>query len=279
VKPEERPPLLDGLGFHGRIAGELARITRRGGFLSLMVFGSTVREEGEGVRRRLDLLGHLFQDRLRTQDCLGNLGTTLGILMPDTDMRQAVQVAERLLRVASAQSGGGGSAGLATVYGVLEGGADALLMAAQEAFHSAAAGQAVSSTLLDGRPRVLVVDDDPQFSQALADTITEAGWQADPSTDTADSLERVKGSYYNALFVDLMMPGLSGVDLLRLWLEQKPPRPAVLMSGFDADRGAVLSALSLGPVMFVKKPISQADIDQALRMFRFLLPETPHRRL
>jgi hypothetical protein len=44
------------------------------------------------------------------------------------------------------------------------------------------------------------------------------------------------------------------------------------MSGHDANHEAVLDALALGPIMFVHKPISVADLDAALRMFRMLLP-------
>jgi hypothetical protein len=51
-----------------------------------------------------------------------------------------------------------------------------------------------------------------------------------------------------------------------------PGRPAVLMSGQDVEPNAILEALSLGPVMFIRKPLSHADLDSALAMFRQLVP-------
>ena len=74
------------------------------------------------------------------------------------------------------------------------------------------------------------------------------------------------------------MPQTNGVELLRRWLDCGPGRPAVLMSGHDAQRDAILDALSLGPVMFVQKPIALANLEGALAMFRELLPGARRKR-
>ena len=112
-------------------------------------------------------------------------------------------------------------------------------------------GQIVGSRVLQGRPRVLVIDDDSDFAQMLAETISERGWEGHPSSDAADARERVLDGSYSALFIDLVLVGGSGVKLLREALASQPRRPAVLMSGFDASHEAILEALHLGPVMFV----------------------------
>jgi CheY-like chemotaxis protein len=171
--------------------------------------------------------------------------------------------------------------GIAAAYGEIEGGAEAAIEAASLALAAAGPGEVQVSFALRPRPRVLVVDDDESFSRALADTLYERGWEAHPCADAAEGLARVREPTYNALFVDLVMPGHTGVDVLREALRYSPRRPAILMSGHDAQHAAILDALALGPVMFVRKPIGAADLDAALRMFSLLLPGllTPRERI
>jgi CheY-like chemotaxis protein len=85
-------------------------------------------------------------------------------------------------------------------------------------------------------------------------------------------------SSYSGLFIDLVLPGTSGVEILRHALALHPRRPAALMSGVDAQHDSVAQALELGPVVFVRKPLSPADLDSALAMFRELLPGTRRAR-
>jgi hypothetical protein len=51
-----------------------------------------------------------------------------------------------------------------------------------------------------------------------------------------------------------------------------PRRPVALMSGRDVPPDVLLDVLSLGPTIFIRKPMRLADIESALAMFRSLLP-------
>jgi FixJ family two-component response regulator len=82
----------------------------------------------------------------------------------------------------------------------------------------------------------------------------------------------VKDRSYSGLFIDMVLPGTSGAEILRDALAAHPRRPGILMSGHDANHDAILEALGLGPVMFVHKPMSSADLDAALLTFRELVP-------
>jgi CheY-like chemotaxis protein len=163
--------------------------------------------------------------------------------------------------------------GLASVYGQVECGVAALPEAAEEALSATRApGEIRKSDTLTGRPRILVVDDDPTFAAALADSLGEREWEAHPSTDSADAIHRIREGTYCALFVDLVMPNRGGLELLREAMRRNPRPPAVLMSGSEPDRDLVVEALSMGAVTFVSKPIRPADLDTALQLFRALLP-------
>ena len=273
-------PLLDALAFRFRLEEEVARVRRAGGFLSLAVLrieaGRTAPIDAE---TRLARVARRLRDAVRLHDVLAWHGSNLALLMPETTASEAVRAGERLLALVAeeialpaGQALPLDSAGVATAYGEVEGGGFALLAAAEDALREAAPGQVVRSRSLDGRPRILVVDDDLSFAQVLAETISERGWDAHPCSEPADARQRVKDRSYSGLFIDMVLPGTSGAEILRDALAAHPRRPAILMSGHDANHDAILEALGLGPVMFVHKPMSSADLDAALLMFRELVP-------
>jgi PleD family two-component response regulator len=274
---DERRPILSGLAFRHRLDEEVARVGRSGGFLSLALIGLETREfVAPDAPSPLTLLAQRLRQIVRLNDVLAERAGHLALLMPDTTSREGARAAERLLGLLGINDASGAarvaSAGVATTYAEVEGGGAALLSAAEEALKEARPGEIVRSRTLDGRPRLLVVDDDLTFAETLAETISERDWEGHPCTNVADARRRVKEESYSGLFIDVVLPSVSGVEILREALAAHPRRPAVLMSGQDADHAAILDALSLGPVMFVRKPLSHADLDGALNMFRELIP-------
>jgi PleD family two-component response regulator len=265
--------ILDQARFEHRVASEVARARRHGGFLSLVLLGFVDRMIDSSVIARLS-------GSVRLQDIVGTLGSRVSVLLPDTSMAEATLAGERFvgaldkLQAEDGKAPIGLSAGVATAFGELEGGADALIAAADEALAEAAPGQVVRSRTLDGRPRVLIVDDNAGFAEVLAEALAERGWEGHPCTKLEDACQRAKEGSYSALFVDLILAPGNGLDVVRLAVATSPRRPVVLMSGADASHETVLEALELGPVTFVAKPILPADLDKTLQMFRDLLPGT-----
>jgi CheY-like chemotaxis protein len=216
---------------------------------------------------------------MRIHDSAGWYGPDrLAILLPGSDLQQAARAAERLLVSSDDSARKSRAVGGATVYGEVEGGGEALLQAAEEAYGQAGPGEVKLSETLKGQPRVLVVDDDAPFAQTLADTLLELGWEGHPCSDHRDALARVKSPLYDALFLDVVMPGSTGPQVLQESVRHHPRRPAVLMSGGDIDAKVILDALALGPVIFVRKPMSRVDIASSLQLFRSLLPGSVRRQ-
>jgi PleD family two-component response regulator len=279
-RPDDHRPVLDSEAFRYRMDEEVARVRRSGGFLSVALFkavaGSAFVSAGAQPLARI---AESLRKSVRLEDVLAERAQRIALLMPDTSAGEAARAAERLLAVVrgkdAASAGAPGpvaSAGVATAYGELEGGGTALLAAAEEALREAPPGQFAPSRTLRGRPRLLVVDDDRAFAEALAETISEREWEAHPCTDVADARERVKDASYSGFFVDVVLPRSSGIEILHEALSAYAGRPAVLMSGQDVDPAAILEALSLGPVMFIRKPMGPGELDSALAMFRQLIP-------
>jgi CheY-like chemotaxis protein len=266
--------ILDVSALKARLEAEVSRAQRCGGFLSAAAFGF-----GRGVERTdenvqaLQAAAKRIDGRVRAYDHLGwSDERTLLVVMPDASLSQALSAGDRLLRLAGTDDCACIAAGVATGYGVIEGGAEALVEAAREALRATSPGGVGVSGTLRGAPRVLVVDDDAAFARALCDRISESGWRADPCDDAVDASARVQEPGYHAIFVDLVMPERSGIQVLALSMARFPKRPTVLMSGYDAHQDVIVEALSWGPVMFVRKPLSAEDLESALSMCRALLP-------
>lgn len=273
-------PILDSNAFRQRLDEEVARVRGAGGFLSLALIRVAPRSTiFVPVRPEASaLVAQRLRIAVRLEDVLGERGQRFALLMPDTSASEAAEQTERLLAIVNKASARGarepllGSAGQATTYGEVEGGGAALLAAAEEALQEAVPGQFARSRMLRGRPRILVVDDDLAFAQTLAETISEREWEAHPCTDVADARQRAKDTSYSGFFVDVVLPKSSGAEILAAAMTTGTRRPAVLMSGLDVDPAMFAKALTLGPVMFIRKPMTLGDLDSALEMFRQLVP-------
>jgi CheY-like chemotaxis protein len=271
--------MLDRFALKSRLDQEVARTRRHGGFISVAAVGFAQSASSPDAHERISEVAERLREALRIEDIVGWRGwATIVILMPDSDMAQALTGTQRLMALAAVTVAGSRiAAGIATGYGEVEGGSHALLEAAEHALLEAEPGTIKASDLLKGQPKVLVVDDDWTLGHFLAETISGMGWEGNPCTDSRDAMERVREASYSAIFVDLLMPGRSGVEILKESLARYPSRPCVLMSGMDAQHERVMEALSLGPVMFIRKPVSKKDLDTALRMFRSRLPGLGHK--
>lgn len=119
--------------------------------------------------------------------------------------------------------------------------------------------------------RVLVVEDDPDLGEILRAGLAEDGWAADLSADGEDGLWRATTVEYDAVLLDVMLPRLGGIELLRRMRRQGRRAPVLLLTARDAvaDRVAGLDA---GADDYVVKPF---DWDELLARLRALVRRGP----
>lgn len=118
--------------------------------------------------------------------------------------------------------------------------------------------------------RILVADDDPQARRYLEELLREEGQEDVDSVDSAEAaLERLRQGPVDALFLDVRMPGISGLDLLRS-LSGLPRKPrVVLVSGFE---DYALDAFEAAAFDYLLKPVDRARLRKTLER---LLQEEP----
>ncbi|MBI5143214.1 MAG: response regulator [Nitrospirae bacterium] len=108
-------------------------------------------------------------------------------------------------------------------------------------------------------PKVLVVDDDPLVRDLLVQVIGESGYSADDAEDGETALAKMSGGRYDAVFTDLMMPRMGGMDLLRRLKVINPSVPVIVITGFPSMETGI-SALKEGATDFVTKPFRLNEI-------------------
>ncbi|MFE9664794.1 response regulator [Streptomyces sp. NPDC005955] len=111
--------------------------------------------------------------------------------------------------------------------------------------------------------RVLVVEDDPQLVTALVITLRARGYETDTATDGVTALSRAADRPPDAVLLDLGLPDMSGVAVLRV-LRGRSPVPVVVVSARRTPEEKV-AALDAGADDYVTKPFSMDELLARLR--------------
>lgn len=111
--------------------------------------------------------------------------------------------------------------------------------------------------------RVLVIEDEPDLLSVLTQSLREAGYAVDAASQGREGLFKAQGSDYDAIVLDLMLPGMDGWSLLRE-LRKTKPVPVLILTARDAlpDR---VRGLDAGADDYLTKPFELAELLARLR--------------
>ena len=116
---------------------------------------------------------------------------------------------------------------------------------------------------MDDKPRILVVDDEVPVCKSVAKAIA-GEYEVDTALSAEEALEKQARSEYDVIITDLMMPGLTGMDLLRNLSEAGSPTKVVMITGYPSVKSAVMS-IKLGAFDYVPKPFTPDDIRNPIK--------------
>jgi excisionase family DNA binding protein len=125
--------------------------------------------------------------------------------------------------------------------------------AAKAATAGAAPASAPSPRAANERPRILVVDDESSIRDLLAKTLSLSDYDVDTAPDGRAALERLRLYVYDLLIVDLKMPGIDGLTVIREAKRLKSDIPVIVITGFSTESAAI-EALNLGVTSYLTKP-------------------------
>lgn len=103
---------------------------------------------------------------------------------------------------------------------------------------------------------VLLVDDEPDFVTALAERLEARGLRVETAAGGEGALERARARVFDAVLLDMAMPGLDGLETLRGLLAINPDQQVILLTGRATLQQGV-EAMKLGALDLLEKP---ADI-------------------
>lgn len=105
---------------------------------------------------------------------------------------------------------------------------------------------------------MVVVDDEPTLRRTIARTLAQRGFEVTQCEDGATALEHVRTNDPDVMLIDLMMPGVSGMDVLREVKSLKPDVECVMMTAYSKVEDAV-AAVRAGAYDFLTKPFASFD--------------------
>ena len=111
--------------------------------------------------------------------------------------------------------------------------------------------------------RILIVEDEPDLLASLAQALREDGYAVDTADNGDDGLFNAEGTDYDALVLDVMLPGLDGWEILRR-LRKTKKTPVLMLTARDQTRDRV-KGLDTGADDYVVKPFDLEEVFARLR--------------
>jgi excisionase family DNA binding protein len=113
--------------------------------------------------------------------------------------------------------------------------------------------------------RVLVVDDDPVLLDLVRGIVAGAGYTAIAAPDGERALELLKEEPADLVFLDVLLPATSSLEVFQKAKQLNPRVTVVLMTGYP-DHPVVAEAMALGPLMLLRKPFGIPQVTEILGM-------------
>lgn len=116
--------------------------------------------------------------------------------------------------------------------------------------------------------KILVVEDDEMILRTLEFRLKKDGYAVTAVKDGKEALEKLKSDTFHLVITDLMLPYVTGLEVLSYVKSNLPELPVAILSGAD-EEGTIIDAFRIGADDFITKPFSPGEL--ALRVKRLLI--------
>jgi DNA-binding NtrC family response regulator len=105
--------------------------------------------------------------------------------------------------------------------------------------------------------RILLVDDEPEFLEIMRERLENRDIIVDTSSSAEEAFQKIQNQLYDAVILDLKMPGIDGMQALTTIREKRPELQVILLTGHATlEKG--IEAMKSGALDFIEKP---ADLE------------------
>jgi DNA-binding NtrC family response regulator len=112
--------------------------------------------------------------------------------------------------------------------------------------------------------KILLVDDEKEFVETLAERMRAREMEVSTATSAKDALEQADAESFDAIILDLQMPGMDGLEALKRFKEKNPNLQVILLTGHATVEKGV-QAMKLGALDLLEKP---TDIEALTRKIK-----------
>lgn len=107
--------------------------------------------------------------------------------------------------------------------------------------------------------RILIVDDEKNLRLTMTMCLEPLGYEIGTADDGEDALRQLDNQEFHLILLDIRLPGMDGLDVLRRVVKQHPDIPIVMVSAHGTVESAV-EAMKLGAVDFLQKPFTPQEL-------------------
>jgi DNA-binding NtrC family response regulator len=103
------------------------------------------------------------------------------------------------------------------------------------------------------KEKVLLVDDEMDFTDALSERMESRGLEVDVAASGPEALDKAHGKSYDAIILDMAMPEMDGIETLKRLLKDNPDLQVILLTGRATVRQGI-EAMKIGAMDLLEKP-------------------------
>jgi len=107
---------------------------------------------------------------------------------------------------------------------------------------------------MSGKPRILIVDDEPDMLSGCASILTALGNKPIPISDGRLAIDLINEEEFDLIFCDLLMPDIDGMQIVETVQRIAPQTPIIIFSAYGTIDRAV-AAMKAGAFDFIEKPL------------------------
>ena len=112
--------------------------------------------------------------------------------------------------------------------------------------------------------RILIVDDDADIVRIVSAMLEGQGWHVLNAYSGADALRTVREEHPDLVLLDIMMPGMDGIEVLREARRIAPGMRVIMTTAFG-DVGSYLESMDLGACEYINKPFETTELLAMIR--------------
>lgn len=109
------------------------------------------------------------------------------------------------------------------------------------------------------KPRVLIVDDEEKFADYLCKRLVNHEYNVETASSGEEAIEKIQKANYDVVILDILMPGIDGIEALRTIKKLKPLVEVIMLTGHASVESGV-EGMKLGAYDYLMKPCETEEL-------------------